>query len=254
MKNKIALVTGATSGIGKACALTLAKLGYDLIATGRRTERLEELKNELPDDIRFLPLEFDVRDREKVADLLVNLPADWSEIAVLVNNAGNAHGLDPIQTGKVADWDAMIDINVKGLLYVSQAVIPGMTERKSGTIINIGSIAGKEVYPNGNVYCASKHAVDALTQGMRMDLNPFGIKVMGIHPGLVETEFSLVRFKGDEKRAESVYQGYAPLQAQDIADVLEFALTRPAHVVLADVVILPTAQASATVIKKNLPQ
>lgn len=254
MKNKIALVTGATSGIGKACALTLAKLGYDLIATGRRTERLEELKNDLPDDIRFLPLEFDVRDREKVTDLLGNLPADWSEIAVLVNNAGNAHGLDPIQTGKAADWDAMIDINVKGLLYVSQAVIPGMTERKSGTIINIGSIAGKEVYPNGNVYCASKHAVDALTQGMRMDLNPFGIKVMGIHPGLVETEFSLVRFKGDEKRAESVYQGYAPLQAQDIADVLEFALTRPAHVVLADVVILPTAQASATVIKKNLPQ
>jgi NADP-dependent 3-hydroxy acid dehydrogenase YdfG len=254
MKNKIALVTGATSGIGKACALTLAKLGYDLIATGRRTERLEELKNELPNDIRFLPLVFDVRDRETVADLLGNLPPDWSEIAVLVNNAGNAHGLDPIQTGNVDDWDAMIDINVKGLLYVSKAIIPGMTERNSGHIINIGSIAGKEVYPNGNVYCASKHAVDALTNGMRMDLNPFGIKVMGIHPGLVETEFSLVRFKGDEKRAGTVYQGYSPLLAQDIADIVEFALTRPPHVVLADVVVLPTAQASATVIKKKLPQ
>ena len=252
MKNKIALVTGATSGIGKACALTLAKLGYDLIATGRRIERLEELKNELPNDIRFLPLVFDVRDREKVSDLLGNLPPDWSEIAVLVNNAGNAHGLDPIQTGNVDDWDAMIDINVKGLLYVSKAIIPGMTERNSGHIINIGSIAGKEVYPNGNVYCASKHAVDALTNGMRMDLNPFGIKVMGIHPGLVETEFSLVRFKGDSQRASTIYQGYAPLVAQDIADIVEFALTRPPHVVLADVVVLPTAQASATVIKKKL--
>ena len=254
MKNKIALVTGATSGIGKACALTLAKLGYDLIATGRRIERLEELKNELPNDIRFLPLVFDVRDREKVADLLGNLPPEWASIDVLINNAGNAHGLDPIQTGNVDDWDAMIDINVKGLLYVSKAIIPGMTERNSGHIINIGSIAGKEVYPNGNVYCASKHAVDALTNGMRMDLNPFGIKVMGIHPGLVETEFSLVRFKGDEKRAGTVYQGYSPLLAQDIADIVEFALTRPPHVVLADVVVLPTAQASATVIKKKLPQ
>ena len=254
MKNKIALVTGATSGIGKACALTLAKLGYDLIATGRRIERLEELKNELPNDIRFLPLVFDVRDREKVAGLLGNLPPEWASIDVLINNAGNAHGLDPIQTGNVDDWDAMIDINVKGLLYVSKAIIPGMTERNSGHIINIGSIAGKEVYPNGNVYCASKHAVDALTNGMRIDLNPFGIKVMGIHPGLVETEFSLVRFKGDEKRAGTVYQGYSPLLAQDIADIVEFALTRPPHVVLADVVVLPTAQASATVIKKKLPQ
>ncbi len=254
MKNKIALVTGATSGIGKACALTLAKLGYDIIATGRRIERLEELKNELPNDIRFLPLVFDVRDREKVADLLGNLPPEWASIDVLINNAGNAHGLDPIQTGNVDDWDAMIDINVKGLLYVSKAIIPGMTERNSGHIINIGSIAGKEVYPNGNVYCASKHAVDALTNGMRMDLNPFGIKVMGIHPGLVETEFSLVRFKGDSQRASTIYQGYAPLVAQDIADIVEFALTRPPHVVLADVVVLPTAQASATVIKKKLPQ
>ncbi len=254
MKNKIALVTGASSGIGWACALTMAKMGYDLIATGRRAERLEDLRQELPEGVRFLPLLFDVRDRAEVERLLTNLPAEWASIDVLVNNAGNAHGLDPIQTGNVDDWDAMLDINVKGLLYVSKAIIPGMTERNSGFIINIGSIAGKEVYPNGNVYCASKHAVDALTNGMRMDLNPFGIKVMGIHPGLVETEFSLVRFKGDEKRAETIYQGYAPLLAQDIADIVEFALTRPPHVVIADVVVLPTAQASATVIKKKLPQ
>ena len=254
MKNNIALVTGASSGIGRACALTVAKMGYDLIATGRRAERLEELRLELPKGVRFLPLVFDVRDRKDVDRLLTHLPSDWASIDVLINNAGNAHGLDPIQTGNVDDWDAMIDINVKGLLYVSKAIIPGMTERNSGHIINIGSIAGKEVYPNGNVYCASKYAVDALTNGMRMDLNPFGIKVMGIHPGLVETEFSLVRFKGDEKRAGTVYQGYSPLLAQDIADIVEFALTRPPHVVLADVVVLPTAQASATVIKKKLPQ
>ena len=254
MKNKIALVTGASSGIGRACALTVAKMGYDLIATGRRAERLEELRLELPEGVRFLTLVFDVRDRKDVDRLLTNLPSDWASIDVLINNAGNAHGLDPIQTGNVDDWDAMIDINVKGLLYVSKAIIPGMTERNSGHIINIGSIAGKEVYPNGNVYCASKHAVDALTNGMRMDLNPFGIKVMGIHPGLVETEFSLVRFKGDSQRASTIYQGYAPLVAQDIADIVEFALTRPPHVVLADVVVLPTAQASATVIKKKLPQ
>lgn len=252
MKNKIALVTGASSGIGWACALTVAKMGYDLIATGRRAERLEELRQELPDGVRFLPLVFDVRDRENVDRILTNLPAEWASIDVLINNAGNAHGLDPIQSGSVADWDAMIDINVKGLLYVSKAIIPGMTQRSSGHIINIGSIAGKEVYPNGNVYCASKYAVDALTNGMRMDLNPFGIKVMGIHPGLVETEFSLVRFKGDSQRAGTVYKGYAPLVAQDIADIVEFALTRPPHVVLADVVVLPTAQASATVIHKQL--
>ncbi len=254
MKNKIALVTGASSGIGWACALTVAKMGYDLIATGRRAERLEELRQELPEGVRFLPLVFDVRNREEVDRLLTNLPSDWASIDVLINNAGNAHGLDPIQTGSVDDWDAMIDINVKGLLYVSKAIIPGMTQRNSGHIINIGSIAGKEVYPNGNVYCASKHAVDALTNGMRLDLNSFGIKVMGVHPGLVETEFSLVRFKGDSQRAETVYKGYAPLVAQDIADIVAFALTRPPHVVLADVVVLPTAQASATVINKKSAQ
>jgi NADP-dependent 3-hydroxy acid dehydrogenase YdfG len=169
----------------------------------------------------------------------------------LINNAGNAHGLDPIQTGSLYDWDAMLDINVKGLLYVSRVVIPGMTERKRGHIINIGSVAGKEVYPNGNVYCASKFAVDALTRGMRMDLNPFGIKVTGIHPGLVETEFSLVRFKGDVQRAAQVYQGYQPLRPQDIAEIIGFVLSRPAHVVLADILVFPTAQASSTLVKKS---
>lgn len=247
------MITGATSGIGKASAITLAKMGFDIIATGRRKDRLDELEKELPAGIRYYPLVFDVRDREKVGEILGNLPADWASVDVLINNAGNAHGLDPIQTGSLDDWDAMMDINVKGLLYVSKAIIPGMTERKSGTIINIGSIAGKEVYPNGNVYCGSKHAVDAITKGMRMDLNPFGIKVIGIHPGLVETEFSLVRFKGDEKRAETVYQGYEPLLAQDIADIVEFVVNRPPHVVLADIVVLPTAQAAATLVKKNLP-
>ncbi|SDD67552.1 NADP-dependent 3-hydroxy acid dehydrogenase YdfG [Algoriphagus faecimaris] len=251
MEQKIALITGATSGIGKACALILAKNGYDIIATGRRTDRLEALKNEMPEGRKLLPLTFDVRDKEAVFKLLGNLPEPWKNIDILVNNAGNAHGLDPIQTGDTADWDAMIDINVKGLLYVSKAIIPTMCERKSGTIINIGSIAGKEVYPNGNVYCGSKHAVDAITQGMRIDLNPFGVKVIGIHPGLVETEFSLVRFKGDEERAEKIYQGYEPLLAQDIAEIVEFCVNRPPHVVLADIVVLPTAQASATLVNKN---
>jgi 3-hydroxy acid dehydrogenase/malonic semialdehyde reductase len=251
MENKIALITGATSGIGKACALTLAKMGFDIIATGRRADRLEELRDEMPEGVRFLPLVFDVRDREKVGEILGSLAADWSAIDVLVNNAGNAHGMDPIQTGNLDDWDAMIDINVKGLLYVSKAIMPGMTARKSGMIINIGSIAGKEVYPNGNVYCGSKHAVDAITRGMRIDLNPFGIRVVGIHPGLVETEFSIVRFKGDESRAESVYKGLEPLVAQDIADIVEFAVSRPPHVVLADIVVLPTAQGSAALVNRK---
>ncbi|WP_144604670.1 SDR family NAD(P)-dependent oxidoreductase [Algoriphagus algorifonticola] len=252
MERKIAMITGATSGIGKACALILAKNGYHIIATGRRAARLDELKKEVPSGIEVLPLVFDVRDKEAVFGLIENLPENWKNIEILVNNAGNAHGLDPIQSGSLDDWDAMMDINVKGLLYVSKAVIPGMCERKSGTIINIGSIAGKEVYPNGNVYCGSKHAVDAITKGMRLDLNPFGIKVIGIHPGLVETEFSVVRFKGDEDRAEKVYQGFEPLVAQDIAEIVEFCVNRPSHVVLADIVVLPTAQASSTLVNKKL--
>jgi len=251
MENKIAFITGATSGIGKACAIALAKAGFDIIACGRREERLVELMGELPAATQYTYLVFDVSKRDEVRTAYESLEDKWKNIDLLVNNAGNAHGLSPIQTGDIDDWDAMMDINVKGLLYVSKQVMPNMIERKAGQIINIGSIAGKEVYPNGNAYCASKHAVDALTKGMRIDLNPYGIKVMGIHPGLVETEFSVVRFKGDEKRAGSVYEGYEPLQAEDIADIVVFAASRPPHVVMADIVILPTAQASSTIINKK---
>jgi 3-hydroxy acid dehydrogenase / malonic semialdehyde reductase len=252
MENKTAFITGVTSGIGKATAIALSHLGFRIIGTGRREDKLLELQQEFKEGTEYLPLVFDVRDKELVQQKIANLPKEWSNIALLVNNAGNAHGLDPIDKGSLEDWDAMMDINVKGLLYVSKAIMPGMVERKAGTIINIGSIAGKEVYANGNVYCASKHAVDAITNGMRIDLNPYGIKVIGIHPGLVETEFSMVRFKGDQERSEKVYQGYEPLLAQDIAEIIAFAVTRPAHVVMADIVVLPTAQASATVINKKL--
>lgn len=253
MVKKIALVTGATSGIGWATAIALAQMGYNIVATGRRQNRLAQLQKEIAKEgVDTLILTFDVRDREAVKDVIATLPDSWRKIDILINNAGNAHGLDPIQTGDMEDWDAMMDINVKGLLYVSKEIIPGMVARQSGTIVNIGSIAGKEVYPNGNVYCASKHAVDALTQGMRMDLNPYGIRVIGVHPGLVKTEFSLVRFKGDAERSKTVYQGYQPLTAEDIAETIAFAVSRPPHVVLADIVMLPTAQASATIVKKNL--
>jgi NADP-dependent 3-hydroxy acid dehydrogenase YdfG len=238
---KIALITGATSGIGKATARLFAQHGLDLILCGRREDRLQELQKELAARVRVHTLTFDVRNRAAVEAAFRSLPADWQAIDVLINNAGNAHGLAPIQEGSVDDWDAMIDGNVKGLLYVSKAVIPGMVSRRGGHIVNIGSLAAKEVYPNGNVYCASKQAVDALTQGMRLDLNPFGIKVTGIHPGLVETEFSVVRFKGDTQRADNVY----------IADVIWFVVSRPAHVVVADLLIMPTAQASATVVNKQ---
>ncbi len=197
-------------------------------------------------------LAFDVRDREAVQEAISSLPADWKGIDVLVNNAGNAHGLAPVQSGNIADWDAMLDINVKGLLYVTHAVLPLMLNRKKGHIINIGSIAGKEVYANGNVYCASKFAVDAISKGMRIDLIQEGIKVSEVNPGLVETEFSEVRFKGDRERAAGVYQGYEPLRADDIADLITFMVTRPAHVNIAEVLILPAAQASATVLNKQL--
>lgn len=182
MERKIAFITGATSGIGRASAIALANLGYNIIATGRRKERLDSLKDELPSGIELYTLIFDVRDQKAVKEAIDSLPAFWQNIDVLINNAGNAHGLDPIQSGNIDDWDAMIDINVKGLLYVSKEIMPGMVERQSGTIVNVGSIAGKEVYPKGNVYCASKHAVDAITNGMRLDLNPFGIRVIGVHP------------------------------------------------------------------------
>lgn len=247
---KIALITGATSGIGRATALLLAQHGFDIIATGRRAERLEELKKQIT-TARVKTLLFDVRDKAAVKAAIASLPADWQNIDVLLNNAGNAHGLAPIQNGDEQDWEMMLDINVKGLLYVSKEVMPLMIGRQQGHIINIGSVAGKEVYANGNVYCASKFAVGALSQGMRIDLNKEGIKVSQISPGLVQTEFSEVRFKGDTERAAAVYQGFQPLVAEDIADLILFMVTRPPHVNLADVVILPTAQAAATIVSKG---
>ncbi|MEQ9592273.1 MAG: SDR family NAD(P)-dependent oxidoreductase [Cyclobacteriaceae bacterium] len=253
MTNKrIALITGATSGIGEATARLLASNAFKLIICGRRKERLDALQNELSPLTEVTTLSFDVRNKSEVETALSSLDAKWKQIDVLINNAGNAHGLSPIQNGDVADWDAMIDINVKGLLYVSHEVLPTMVKRNQGHIINLGSIAGKEAYPNGNVYCASKFAVDAITKGMRIDLNAHGIKVTAIHPGLVETEFSLVRFKGDQDRADTVYKGYQPLRGEDIADLILFALTRPAHVVVADLVVFPVAQASSTIVNKNL--
>nr|WP_314839631.1 SDR family NAD(P)-dependent oxidoreductase [uncultured Flavobacterium sp.] len=249
---KTALITGATSGIGKATAQLLAKNNYKIILCGRREDRLDDLKKELSKLTEVQTLNFDVRDKKAVFDSINSIPESFATIDILINNAGNAHGLDPIQNGNLDDWDAMIDINVKGLLYVSKAVIPGMIERKSGHIINIGSIAGKEVYPNGNVYCASKHAVDALNQAMRMDLNPYGIRVGGIHPGAVETEFSEVRFKGDTEKAANVYKGFEPLRAEDIADIIHFVVSRPYHVNIADLMVLPTAQAAATILKKEI--
>lgn len=248
---KTALITGATSGIGRATAHEFAKHGINLILCGRRQERLDSIKKALSRETDVHTLNFDVRNKEKTLEAIASLPKEFQNIDILINNAGNAHGLDPIQSGNTEDWDAMLDINVKGLLYVSKAVITGMTERKSGHIINIGSSAGKEVYPKGNVYCASKHAVLAITEGMRIDLNPFGIKVSAINPGLVETEFSKVRFKG-EPIADSVYKGYKALQAEDIADIIYFTVSRPAHVNLADVLVFPTAQASSTILKKSL--
>lgn len=247
---KTALITGATSGIGRATAHEFAKHGINLILCGRRQERLDIDEEALEKLTHVHTLNFDVRDKDEVKKAIDSLPNAFKQIDVLINNAGNAHGLDPIQSGSLDDWDAMMDINVKGLLYVSKAVIPKMTEQESGHIINIGSSAGKEVYPKGNVYCGSKHAVVAITEGMRIDLNPFGIKVSVINPGLVETEFSKVRFKGDAI-ADTVYKGYKALQAEDIAEIIYFTVSRPAHVNLADVLVFPTAQASSTILKKS---
>jgi NADP-dependent 3-hydroxy acid dehydrogenase YdfG len=251
MKRKIALITGATSGIGRATAHEFAKHGISLILCGRRQERLETIQKALEKQTNVHTLNFDVRDKEAIFNAIHSLPNEFRDIDILINNAGNAHGKDPIQVGTLEDWDAMIDINVKGLLYVSKAIIPQMTERKSGHIINIGSSAGRDIYPKGNVYCGSKAAVLAITEGMRMDLNPFGIKVSAINPGMVETEFSEVRFKG-EPNANDAYKGYKALQAEDIADIVYFAVSRPAHVNIADLLVFPTAQASNTMIKKEL--
>ncbi len=252
--SKIALITGATSGIGKACAEIYAQNGFNLIITGRRADRLATFKNQLESDyaIKVQALCFDVRDRNAVETNLQSLPDDWKKIDVLINNAGLSRGFDPIQNGNLDDWESMIDTNIKGLLYVSKIVSNWMIPFKSGHIVNLGSIAGKEVYANGNVYCATKSAVDALNKAMRIDLVPYGIRVTGIHPGAVETEFSVVRFHGDEEKAAKVYEGYKPLIAKDIAETIYFVTSRPNHVNINDLVIMPTAQASAFYWNKNL--
>lgn len=251
--SKIALITGATSGIGKACAFIFAQNGYDLIITGRRNNRLVELSDVLKKehDINVTTLCFDVRNREQTTTLLEGLPENKKNIAVVINNAGLAVGVTPIDEGNFDDWDRMIDTNVKGLLNISKTVIPWLKANGTGHIVNIGSIAGKEVYPNGNVYCASKHAVDALSQAMRIDLVKHGIKVTNIAPGLVETEFSIVRLYGDKEKADNVYVGIDPLKPEDIADAIWYCASRPAHVNIADMLILPACQANAvTVIRK----
>jgi len=248
---KTAFITGATSGIGQATALLLGKNNFRIIATGRRQERLDKLQEALKSHTDVHTLKFDVRNQEEVTKAIQSLPTEFEQIDLLINNAGNAHGLASFEDADMNDWNNMIDINVKGLLYVSQPIIQQMVQRKNGHIINIGSVAGKETYPNGNVYCASKHAVDAINNSMRLDLNKHNIKVSQVAPGLVETEFSLVRFKGDEERSKKVYEQFDALQAEDIADLILFMATRPAHVNLADVLIFPTAQASSSMVKKD---
>ena len=250
MSKKTVLITGATSGIGKSTAYRLADSKMNLIICGRRGEVLDKIQEDLSKLTSIITLCFDVSDNNQVKKAIENLPNEFKQIDILINNAGNAHGLDKIQDGNVEDWDNMIDSNVKGFLYVAKAVIPRMVQNSSGHIINIGSLAGREVYEKGNVYCATKHAVNAISKGMRIDLNKHNIKVSEINPGLVETNFSKVRFKGDAI-ADTVYKGYKALQAEDIAEIIEFVISRPDHVNLADVLILPQDQATSSIINKK---
>jgi serine 3-dehydrogenase len=255
LSKNIVLITGASSGIGRSCARRFAEAGANLILVARRIERLRTLAAELKQhfNTNCLIHELDVRDRHAVTKVFNRLTSEWQSIDILINNAGLSRGLDKLYDGNFEDWEEMIDTNVKGLLYVSRVIIPGMVARKSGTIINIGSIAGHEVYPNGNVYCATKHAVDALTKGMRMDLVDTPVRVCTVDPGLVETEFSEVRFHGDKDRAKKVYQDMAPLTPDDIADAVFFAATRPPHVQIAEIILMPTAQASTTLVHRASP-
>jgi len=246
---KTVLVTGATAGIGAAIANRFAEEGCRVIITGRRKERLDDMVARLEHEHKTdtFALAFDIRNHKEVENAIDNLPDEWKRIDILVNNAGLAAGLDPIHEADLADWEQMIDTNVKGLLYISRKIMPQMTGRKQGHIINIGSTAGKETYPRGNVYCATKYAVDSLSKAMRTDLLPYGIKVTQVRPGLVETEFSLVRFKGDEEKASKVYEGYQPLRPEDIAEVTYYVTTLPEHVVVNDIEVTPTAQANSFV-------
>ncbi len=250
---KTVLVTGATAGFGKAIAIKFASEGNRVIITGRRNERLNELVEEIQNkyEVEALGLCFDVRSEDQVISAIESIPENWKNIDILVNNAGLASGLDPIQTGSTEDWDKMIDTNVKGLLYVSSAIIPLLMAQKKGHIINIGSTAGKEVYPSGNVYCASKHAVDAITKGMRIDLLQHGIKVTQIAPGAAETEFSIVRFHGDEQRAKDAYNGYQPMTAEDIAELVYYSTTLPTHLCINDLVVTSLAQANSYLIHRT---
>ena len=247
MNQKTALITGATAGIGYETAFLLAQNNFNLILTGRRKERLEMIKEQLESNFNcnVQILNFDIRKREEVEKALSSLPDEWKAIDVLINNAGLAAGLGPVNSADIDDWDTMIDTNIKGLLYTTRMVSPWMVKRQSGHIINLSSIAGKEVYPNGSVYCGTKHAVAAITKAMRIELMPSGIKVTSIAPGAVETEFSLVRFRGDEAKAAQVYKGFTPLGAKDIAETILFVITRPAHVNIDDLLIMPVNQASA---------
>ena len=251
----VVLITGATSGIGKAAAIIFAKNGYNIILTGRREERLNVLQQELTQKykVEVLVSCFDIRKREQVKAAVASFNGKWGEINILINNAGLAAGLASFQEGDVDDWEQMIDTNIKGLVYITRALTPIMiANAKGGHIINLGSIAGKEVYANGNIYCATKHAVDALSKAMRIDLLQHNIKVTAIHPGMVETEFSVVRFKGDVDRAKKVYEGLQPLMANDIADTIYWVATRPPHVTINELVIMPTAQATATTVVRKL--
>ena len=248
---KTIFITGATSGIGLAIAKKMANSQNQLILCGRRQKKLDEISKKLSAITNVLTLCFDISEKKEVTKLLENLPKEYNSIDILINNAGNAHGLDKIQDGSLDDWDNMVDSNIKGLLYVSRVIIPKMIKNGSGHLINIGSLAGREVYEKGNIYCATKHAVNAISKAMRIDLNKTGIKVSEVNPGLVETDFSSVRFKGDSDRAEKVYQGYKALQADDIADIIEFVINRPNHVNIADILVLPQAQATSSIIKKN---
>ena len=246
----VVLVTGATSGIGKQTAIEFAKHGYDLVITGRRGERLIELKKDIEINYKVdvLDLCFDITIQKQVEYAVHSLSGKFKHIDILINNAGLAAGMAPIQDGNLIHWETMINTNIKGLLYVTKCIATKMIEQKKGHIINVGSIAGKEVYANGNVYCATKHAVDALNKGMRIDLLPHGIKVSAINPGMVETEFSIVRFDGDEERAKKVYEDIVPLKPEDIAETIYWMVTRPAHVNINDLIIMPTIQANATTV------
>lgn len=250
---QIALITGATSGIGRATAVVLAQNGFDLIITGRRGERLNELRDEIARNHgrKVLPLCFDIRQRAEVEQAIASLSAEWKNIDILVNNAGLAVGLEHLHEGQIDDWERMIDTNIKGVLYITRSVAPLMAERGSGHIVNIGSIAGTQVYENGNVYCATKHAMHALSQGMRQDMLRHNIRVSEVRPGLLETEFSIVRFKGDTARANRTYDGLTPLYANDIAEAILFIVTRPKHVCINDMELTPTAQASSGLVYRQ---